>query len=104
MSAAVIALHKARPTTDVAPALVAGLKAMHDVAQKLERNGFSVIGAFFTTRPELTVQRHRLIDQLIQENQAAYFYHSQNERRGEFFGEGNDGTKVRIIWIEKVNA
>lgn len=102
MLASVISLDRARPRHAAEPELLGGLKAMHDVAEKLQRNGFVVVGAFYSTRPELTVQRHYLIGQMVEEGLAGYYFQSQTERRGEFFGEGNDGTKVRIIWTEKV--
>lgn len=102
MNAAIIPLHRARPIKAQDPGLLAGLKAMHDVAQKLERNGFTVIAGFHDVRPELQVLRNRLIDQLLEANEAGYFYQSPTERRGEFFGEGNDGTKVRVVWIERM--
>lgn len=88
-----------RPMTDL---VLDGLTAIKDVVVKLKRNGMTVIGAHADSGvPTVQVDRHRLIDELLEAGQAGYYRDNHTERYGEFFGEANDGTKVRVVWVEK---
>lgn len=88
-----------RPVTDC---VLDGLTAAKDVAIKLKRNGFTVIGAIVDgfNRPTIQVVRHPVVDELLAAGNAGYFYRSATEQHGEFKGEANDGSEVRVVWVE----
>lgn len=92
-----------RPVTDI---VLDGLTAAKEVAVTLKRNGFVVIGADIDggQRPTVQVNWHPLIQEILNAGNAGYFRQTATERFGEFKGEGNDGTEVRIVWVEKLGG
>lgn len=86
------------PVTDL---VLDGLAAVKDVVVKLKRNGFTVISASAdANQPVIQVAWHRMLQKLIEAGEAGYYYQNHREKHGEFYGEANDGTKVRIVWVE----
>lgn len=77
------------------------LTAAKDVAARLKRNGFTVISAAADTQiATVAVQQHAMCAQLIADGQAGYYLMRAGEKHGEFYGEANDGRRVRVVWVE----
>jgi len=93
-----------RPVTDIA---LDGLTAAREVAIRLKRNGFTVIGAVVGDAvPTVQVAAGPATTEMIDLDIAAYYKHRYvdgigYERHGQFPAETTDGHKVRVVWVER---